>query len=112
MLVKATFLAPQLPDAESKLPGAESKLTETERIFVPNQLVRSENGESFTWVVDAGNYAVRRSMIVGGTGPDGLVEIVEGLKVTDKLIASGIEGLETGDAVEVRGEDQTLGIGR
>lgn len=112
MLVKATFLAPQLPDAESKLPGAESKLTETERIFVPNQLVRSENGESFTWVVDAGNYAVRRSMIVGGTGPDGLVEIVEGLKVTDKLIASGIEGLETGDAVEVRGEDQTLGVGR
>ena len=49
---------------------------------------------------------------VGGSGPDGLVEIIEGLNATDKLIASGVDNLNPGDAVTIRGEDQAIGVGR
>ncbi|MEQ9406561.1 MAG: HlyD family efflux transporter periplasmic adaptor subunit [Fuerstiella sp.] len=105
MLVTATFLAPEL---ESK--GDER--TETERVFAPQQLVHSGDSGAAIWVVDADNRAVRKTVQVGGTGSDGLVEITDGLNVTDKLIASGIEDLSSGDVVTIRGEDQAIGVGR
>lgn len=105
MLVTATFLAP-------KTVSTSVKSFETDRILVPQQLIRSDNGRSFAWVVNANNQAVRKTLTVGGTGSDGLVEIVEGLNVTDKLISSSVENLQPGDAILVTGEDQTIGLGR
>jgi HlyD family secretion protein len=105
MLVTATFLAPRTA-------ATSSESNETERIFVPEQLVQLGDGGSFVWVVDAGNQAVRKPVRVGGTSPDGLVEIVEGLNVTEKLITSGANELHPGDFVVVSGEDQTIGIRR
>lgn len=105
MLVTATFLAPQNA-------ATSSDRNETERVFVPGQLVQSDDGGKFVWVVDAGNRAMRKSITVGGASPDGLVEVVEGLNVTGKLISSGVESLHQGDFVVVSGEDQTIGIGR
>ena len=105
MLVTATFLAP-------KTASASEEPTETDRIFVPEQLIRSDEGGSFIWVVDANNQAVRKSLKTGGISQDGLVEIVEGLNVTDKLISSGGDNLQPGDLVVVSGEDQTIGVGR
>lgn len=105
MLVTTTFLAPRLA-------SASDEPTETERILVPEQLVQSGDGGSFVWVVDANNQAMRRTLIVGGESTDGLVEIIEGLNVTDKLISSGVENLQTGETVVVSGEDQTIGVGR
>ncbi|MCA9124910.1 MAG: efflux RND transporter periplasmic adaptor subunit [Planctomycetales bacterium] len=105
MLVTATFVAPKL-ETESD----ESK--ETERVFVPQQLVQSDDSGAAVWVVDADNRAIRMAIQVGGSGPDGLVEIIEGLNATDKLIASGVDNLNPGDAVTIRGEDQAIGVGR
>lgn len=105
MLVTATFLAP-------KLATTSLQPTETQRIFLPEQLVKSGNGGSFVWVVDADNQAVKKTITLGAAGQDGLVEVVEGLNATDKLIASGPENLEDGDSVVVSGEDQTIGVGR
>ena len=105
MLVTATFLAPQ-PAATSSGP------TETERIFVPEQLVHSGDGGTFAWVVDANDLAVRRTLVVGRASQDGLVEVVDGLNITDKLISSGADSLQPGDAIVVSGEDQQIGVGR
>lgn len=105
MLVTATFLAP-------KLKTKNDDRVETERLFTPQQLVQSGEKGSAIWVVDADNRAVRRTIQLGGAGPDGLVQIVHGLNVTDKLIASGVENLETGDVVTIQGDDQTIGVGR
>jgi HlyD family secretion protein len=49
---------------------------------------------------------------LGAAGQDGLVEVVNGLNVTDKLISSGADSLQNGDPVVVSGEDQTIGVGR
>jgi HlyD family secretion protein len=105
MLVTATFLAP-------KLVATSSQPTETLRIYIPNQLVKSGDGGAFAWVVDANQQAERKTITLGAAGQEGLVEVVNGLNVTDKLISSGADSLQAGDPVVVRGEDQTIGVGR
>ena len=105
MLVTATFLAPE--NAATSLDQDD-----TERLFVPEQLVQSGESGTFVWVVDASNQAVRKPITVGRVSQDGLVEVVEGLNITEKLISSGADSLHPGDFVVVGGEDQTLGIGR
>lgn len=105
MLVTATFLAP-------KTESMSDQLEQVECILVPEQLVRSEDGRSFAWVVDASNVAVKKTVTVGDRGEDGLVEITAGLNVTDKLISSAVENLQSGDPVVVTGEDQTIGMER
>jgi hypothetical protein len=105
MLVTATFLAP-------KLAATSSQPTETLRIYIPKQLVKSGDGGSFAWVVDANQRAKRKTISLGVAGQDGLVEVVNGLNVTDKLISSGADSLQNGDPVVVSGEDQTIGVRR
>lgn len=105
MLVTATFLAPQLAKADSEP-------TETERILVPDQLVKTGEGGAYLWIVDANNLAERKMITIGEATPDGLVEVLNGLNGTDKVISSGLESLSSGDAVNISGEDQTIGRGR
>lgn len=105
MLVTATFLAPELE-------AALNSPVETERILIPRQLVsRSESG-SIVWVVDGNNQAIQRTVTLGGDAQGGLVEVTDGLNVTDKLIASGTSELSPGETVVIREEDQTIGVER
>lgn len=105
MLVTATFLAPE-STSETDAP------LEIERILVPRQLVSASESGSLVWIVDGSNRAVRRVVTLGGERPGGLVEVTEGLNVTDKLIASGASDLSSGETVSIREEDQTIGVGR
>jgi len=104
MLVTATFLAPTTL--------ATSKPTETERLFVPEQLVHKGDGVPFVWIANANDYASRKVITVGATGSDGLTEVLDGLNITQKIISTGADNLNAGDAVFVSGEDQTIGVGR
>tara|TARA_R110002073_G_scaffold149534_2_gene303234 strand:- start:238 stop:1794 length:1557 start_codon:yes stop_codon:yes gene_type:complete len=103
MLVTATFLAPVIE-------RSTNESTETERMFAPSQLVQPGASGAFAWVVDANDVARQRPVEVGGASSDGLVEIKSGLNVTDKLIASGLDGLKQGSPVHVSGDDQTIGM--
>ncbi|MCO8124278.1 efflux RND transporter periplasmic adaptor subunit [Stieleria sp. TO1_6] len=104
MLVTATFLAPEVAIAESEK-------TETTRILVPRQLIHSSDNGAFVWIVDGQDRAVQKDVTTGNENAEGLVEIVTGLTVTDKLIATGSDDLQDGDHVTVVGEESTLGIG-
>ena len=79
-------------------------------MYIPNQLIQSDASGSFVWVVDENEDAQRRSVEVGAPRADGLLELKSGVEVTDKLIASGLEGLSSGIRVTVTGDDQTMGI--
>ncbi|TWT75230.1 efflux RND transporter periplasmic adaptor subunit [Allorhodopirellula solitaria] len=103
MLVTATFLAP-LTDQELQQDEA------TERVFVPSSLVTQGDDGASVWIVDADETAQQRRIEIGSESPDGLVEIKSGLQVTDKIISSGRDRLEQGTAVEVTGDDATMGI--
>jgi RND family efflux transporter MFP subunit len=98
MLVTATFLAP--PKPESKQASKEQ-----ERLLIPRKFVEASSGSSSVWIVDAAGLARRRAIQLGKAGSDELVEVVSGLTPTDKLIASGVDGLEDGDAVQVSSQD-------
>lgn len=105
MLVAATFLAPPTAmDSDTPL--------ETERMLIPRQLVSTDESRSVVWIVDGNNQAVDRTVQLGAESRDGLVEVTEGLNVTDKLIASGTSDLRRGETVIIREEDQTIGVGR
>ena len=105
MLVTATFLAP-----ESAVEPEQHE--ESERIFAPAELVIDGDPGTALWIVDGQSRALLRSVTVGGPGPDGLVEITGGLNATDKLVVAGTADLSPGEAVIIRGEDQTIGVER
>lgn len=102
MLVTASFLAPRVDNQEPTS-------FETERIFVPKQLIQTGDSGEFVWIVDADDIAVQRGVEVGSPSAGGLIEIKSGLTATDKLVVGGIDGLKPGSRVQVTGDDQTLG---
>lgn len=103
MLVTATFLAPELTK-----PNAASK-EETERLFVPKQLIQTDGSSNTVWIVDASIRARKINITVGKSTSDSLVEITSGLQVTDKLIASETNNLKDGRLVNVSGEESSIG---
>jgi hypothetical protein len=104
MLVTATFLAPERPRAESDEPE------QRERLLVPRQLVESAGDSPSVWVADPSGVARRQPVRLGPAGTNDLVEVVEGLMPTDRLISGGSEGLSEGDRITIRGEDSRLGM--
>ena len=105
MLVTATFLAPE------QQPGSESNDSEQqERLLAPRQLVESAGDGHAIWVADPSGVARRQSVRLGNAGTDALVEVIEGLTPTDRLISEGRVGLGDGDRVTIAGEDGSIGM--
>lgn len=105
MLVQATFLAPEMSAAERRSAG------QVERLLVPRPLVEEDGEARFVWLAAADGTARRRQVKLGQAAAGELVEVVEGLRVTDKLISGGRERLGDGDRINITGEDATLGMG-
>ncbi|MGH7201218.1 MAG: efflux RND transporter periplasmic adaptor subunit, partial [Planctomycetaceae bacterium] len=103
MLVTATFLAPE--HAESN-----SESSERERLLVPRQLVESQGDQQTVWVADPDGAARRITVRLGRAGTQDLVEVIEGLSPTDRLISSGRQGLSDGERIAITGEDGNIGM--
>jgi hypothetical protein len=103
MLVDVTFLAPQ----QSAEEGAE---TEELRLYVPSQLVVSQDGAAFVWLADQSAGVARRVSVTLGAKHGPLVEVKEGLNVASRLIVNPPQGLQEGDRIVVTGEDEDLGV--
>jgi len=98
MIAAVRFLAP---------PASGSTTTETaRRLVVPRRLLVADGGETRVWVLDpvAGRADLRAVELAPGDGETAVV--VGGLNPTDKLIATGREGLRQGARVRVVGEDR------
>ena len=104
MLVTATFLAPP----QVILPSDDEPYKE--RMLIPRQLVQSEGENHSVWVVDPGGIARRKAITLGNAGTKELVEVVEGISPTDKLISSNQQELESEMRVKIVGEDATIGL--
>jgi len=103
MLVTTTFLAPPTI-------GEREKSSELERLLVPKELVEGQGSASTIWIVDALGQARARRIRVGRAITSELVEVLDGLSPTDKLIAGERQGLQDGERVQISGEDTRLGI--
>lgn len=94
MLVTATFLAPPTPESESDP-------SEQQRLLVPRHVVESAGDTHVVWVAEPSGIARKRSVQLGRAGTEELVEVVEGLGLTDKLISGGAQGLRDGDRITI-----------
>ena len=103
MLVTATFLAPESP-------GGDPEESERERLLVPRQLVESGGDGHTVWVADASGTARLKIVRLGRAGTAELVEVLEGLTPTDRLIVGGREGLTDGERITISGEDASIGV--
>ncbi len=103
MLLNVNFLAPKQPE------GPANAGTET-RIFVPAQLVASEDQGSYVWVADQAAGVVRKQKVQTGRKSGEMIEITSGLQVASRLIVAGREGLKDGQRIRVTGEDKQLGL--
>ncbi len=103
MLVTTTFQAP----ANEALASSTS---EKERIFVPRQLLQSSENLSYIWIIDEHSIARKRTLELDGKGVGELIAVKSGLRVTDKLITNGLDGMKDGTRVRVTGTDLTIGI--
>ena len=97
MLVSATFLAPVQATPQDSSQDAE-------RLLVPKGLVDRTGSRPAIWIVDAEGIARHKGVTLGKASTDQLVEIAEGLTLTDKLIVGGREGMREGEAVTISGE--------
>jgi hypothetical protein len=104
MLVTTTFLAPERPDSRSE------DSSNQQRLLVPRQLVLSAGDAHMVWIAEAEGIARRKSVRLGKAGTEELVEVIEGLNPTDKLISSGQEALKDGDRITITAEDANVGV--
>lgn len=101
MLVDVTFL--------SRASGVESR-DRVARIFVPQQLIQHDGSASFVWIADQSAGVAHKQVVrTGSTGGNGLVEVIEGLTISSRLIVSGSEELTDGSRIRITGEDPTTG---
>jgi multidrug efflux pump subunit AcrA (membrane-fusion protein) len=99
MLVDVTYLAPKPPEA------AETDSNET-HLFVPRQLVQTDEAGTFVWVADQSEGLARKTPIqTGNTATGGLVEVASGLTLASRIISRGYETLSDGARIEVVSED-------
>jgi HlyD family secretion protein len=104
MLVDVTFIAPPQPKS------AESAADEF-HMFVPRSLVESSGESHVVWVADAMEaVARRRTVTLGPAQTSNMVEIVSGLDASSRLIATGREGLEEGERIDIQGEAEPTGF--
>jgi len=101
MLARVKFLAA----AATQPAGAQAS------IFIPARLISQEGGNARVWLVDqTRGLAETRNVTVGSARVGDWIEIHDGLRAGDWLIADPPPGLQAGDAVKVIGESQSSGI--
>ena len=102
MLVQVTFLAPPRPDVSSSSPPL--------RLFAPREVIQGSGTEATVWLADQSSATARlRRVTVGSGTADGLVEVVTGLNVGDRVISGGHESLVDGGRIRITGNDPNLG---
>ena len=100
MLVDVTFLSPERSESsDSETP----KETAPMRIYVPRQLVKTDDSGSFVWVANLVTRTAHQQRVsLRKTSAAGdMLEVADGLNVASRLIKSGAESLVNGDRIEV-----------
>ena len=102
-LASGMYASVQVPVAPD-----QNNPTETRAILVPAEVIMRDIGGSYVWVVDEGNIVHRRAVDVGDTivkpadGDQHAVRqtiILDGLKVEDTIIISGLQRARDGAPV-------------
>lgn len=69
-------------------------------LTLPSDAILIENGQSYVYVIDAGDVAVRKNVGLG-VKSQGYYEILSGLTSEDQVVLTGADFLEEGDLVTI-----------
>jgi len=107
MLVDVTFLSQKSASQETR-----DQRREMARIFVPEQLIRTnDHGDSYVWLADQSAKVARKLIVqVGLNSGSGLVEVRGELKISDRLIASGTDDLTDRCRIRITSEEPNIGV--
>ncbi|WDI39927.1 efflux RND transporter periplasmic adaptor subunit [Bremerella sp. P1] len=95
MLVDVTFLAPEV---EQKTDSIQEEM----RIYIPSELVLSEDGQAFVWRADQAAGKARKTSITVAATPSGpMTEVLSGLNLGDRLIFNPSPDLQENTAIQV-----------
>lgn len=109
MLVDVTFLQGKASTADAE-ESEDNSPKLVERIFVPKSLIQSEDDESYVWVADQSAGVARKTIIkTGASLGNDRVEVISGLNISTRLIATSTQKLTNGDRIKVTGEDASFG---
>jgi RND family efflux transporter MFP subunit len=95
------------PEKESKLllPGADVRVripvdASYKLLHIPASSVLKQDGEAIVFVIDAENRVQTRKVRLGPVQADNLLSVVDGLRVSDWVVADPPKGLRPGTKVE------------
>ncbi len=103
MLVDVTFLASELSNVNEDIASAV-------RLYLPQQLIQTDDAGAYVWIADQSEGTAQKNRIkLGPIAANGLVEIVEGVKVSSRVISNSFDDLVNGTRIRVTGEDAIIG---
>jgi len=103
MLVDVTFLAPELSNVNENIASDV-------RLYLPQQLVQTDEAEPYVWIADQSEGIAQKNRVkLGPVAANGLVEIIDGVKVSSRVISSSVDDLFDGTRIRVTGEDSIIG---
>jgi len=68
-------------------------------LSVPLSALSAEQGQPFVWVVDPVTHGVQRRLVRVGAYGDERVPVLEGLAISDWVVAAGVQVLREGQKV-------------
>jgi RND family efflux transporter MFP subunit len=73
------------------------------RIVLPSSAILDRDGKTSVWIVDkdAGKVAARPVMLAAPAGPDGMVEIADGVRSGERVVVAGVNKLKDGQAIRI-----------
>ncbi len=78
---------------------------EPEAVLIPQRAVLQEQGGSYVWLVQEDGTVQRRAIRLGRM-LDRLQQVEEGLSDGERVVVDGVQGLRSGDPVQVRSEPE------
>ena len=99
MLVDVTFLSPERNEEDA----SKAEQSVPMRIYVPHQLVKTDDSGSYVWIADLLTRTAHRKRVTTKktTTAGDMVEVTDGLSIASRLIESGTGSMNDGDRIEV-----------
>lgn len=88
-----------------------SVMADSGMVRLPMHAVFEDGGKSFVWIVTPDTVVVKRQVDVAGIDENGCVKIRSGVKVTDRVVRSGVNCLQEKEQVKILDKPSETNVG-
>ena len=88
-----------------------SVMADSGMVSLPMHGVFEDGGKSFVWIVTPDTVVEKRQVDVAGIDENGCVKIRSGVKVTDRVVRSGVNCLQEKEQVKILDKPSETNVG-